>query len=238
MKKVSILVIIMLVLILLCGCSLVKRIKNGSDKEVKRTEVYMLPNCDHHLTMIFNELLKNFVCRDDIYINLKDIKGRERGSFAMDKHIYMESLEINGISTALNEVFYFEPKDFGASVRPFRLTQVKRDCKVYEFEYGKKDITSDSVALTIRYTINPLDDFDFCKISKGSFKLNGNYVWFPNNLADSVNVNLEVITSASYTVMMNNKLLPFVSNSSYLKIYQAVIKDNFKPLTLIGEKRR
>jgi hypothetical protein len=232
------LLIILLILFLLIGCSTLSQKNSSSEKGARRADIYMLPSCDHHLTMIFNENTQNLIFRDDIFINMKDIKGKKTGAFALDKHIFVEALEINGRSTALDEVWYYMPKNFGSSVRPFRLTQVKRDCKLYEFSYNADSIKTDSIAVTIRYTINPQTDFDFCTIKPGFFKLNGDYIWFPNSLADSVDVNVEIITPASYIVKMGNQLLPFVKNSNYIKTYQAVISDNFAPVIITGEKRR
>jgi hypothetical protein len=231
------LLILILVLFSLIGCSTILH-KSGTSKGKKRADIYMLPRCDHHLNMIVNEDLQNFIFRDDIFINVKDIKDKKSGAFALDKHIYVESLEINGRSRALDEVYYYTPKNFGTSVRPFRLTQIQRDCKLYEFTYDADSVKTDSISITIRYTINPLPDFDICTISNGFFKLNGEYAWFPNSLADSVNVNLEIITPSSYVVKMDNKPLPFIPNSEYLKTFQAVIHDNFIPVVITGERKR
>jgi hypothetical protein len=237
MKKTYLLAIF-LVFFLITGCSILAQQNTDNEKGKRKSDIYMLPPCDHHLTMIFNENLQSFIFRDDIFINKKDIDGKKTGAFALDKHIFVESLEINGRSRALDEVWYYTPKNFGSSVRPFRLTQVRRDCKLYEFAYDADSLGTDSVAVTIRYTVNPLTDFDFCTITEGYFKLNGDYIWFPNSLADAVDVNLEIVTPYSYLVKMENKALPFVKNSNYLKTYQAVITDNFKPVIITGEKKR
>jgi hypothetical protein len=232
------LLLILLILFLIAGCSIIAQQKTDGDNGKRRADIYMLPPCDHHLTMIFNENLQSFIFRDDIFISKKDIDGKKTGAFALDKHIFIESLEINGKSRALDEVWYYTPKNFGSSVRPFRLTQIRRDCKLYEFAYGADSLKSDSVAVTVRYTVNPLTDFDFCTIMEGYFKLNGDYIWFPNSLADTVDVNLDIITPSSYLVKMENKVLPFVKTSNYLRTYQTVVTDNFKPIIITGERQR
>ena len=198
----------------------------------------MLPKCDHHLTMIYNENLQNFIFRDDVFINKREIQNIKTSAFALDKHIFVESFEVNGRSKGLKEVYDYMPKNFGPNVRPFRLTQIKRDCKLYEFEYPSDSTSTDSLSVTIRYSLNPMADFDFCTMADGMFKLNGNYMWFPNSLSDSVDVNLEIITPSSYVVKMNNKSLPYFKKSTYLKSYLAVINDNFKPIIITGEKKR